>query len=139
MSTDHPLPDGLYAEWADRTWEATTVVRPPDSVRVYAETQADPQFTPTMTGRWARTLPRADVRLFRLATYCRWRGARFRVEGTTSTGELSLGYLGRSETEARQLGLTKAEPGVYVGSAPPSEVTDLRQERTDLTSEAPAT
>ena len=136
MSTQPPLPDGLYAEWAGRTWEATTVARPPESVKVLADTQVDPEFSQTLTGRWARTLPRSEVRLFRLATYCRWQDVRFRVEGTTSTGELRLGYLGRDETEARRLGLTRAQPGVYVGAAPRTAVTDLQQERIELTSGA---
>lgn len=126
-------PDGLYAQWQGRTWEAATTGRPPGSVKVFAEEQIDPEFTATLTGRWSRTLPRTQVQLFRLATYCRWRGAAFRVEGPTPSGDLRLGYLGRDETEARSLGLTKAGPGIYVGTAAPTEVTDLRQERSELT------
>jgi hypothetical protein len=135
--TPHPeeptRPDGLYVDWQGRTWEAATTGRPPGSVKVFADAQVDPEFTTTLTGRWARVLPRTQAQPYRLATYCRWRGAPFRVEGRTPSGALRLGYLGRDETEARTLGLTKAAPGVYVGTAAPTEVTDLRQERTELT------
>ncbi len=133
MSTETtPLPDGQYARWQERTWEASPVATPRGSVTLFSPTQADPEFRETPTERWARVLPQTDVELFRLATYCRWKGARFRVEGRTADGRLQLGYLGRSEDEATALGLTKAQPGVFVTTVPESEVTDLEQVRTPI-------
>ncbi|PZA19733.1 hypothetical protein DMO24_19175 [Modestobacter versicolor] len=129
---DPALPDGSWVEWKGRVYKGSIVVDPPASVRVFAPTPEDDQFTRSRSGGWTRVLPETEVVQFQLRTYCRWQGERFAVADRTPDGRLSLVWTGRDAGRAAQLGLQLLDKYTWGTTVPASEVTDLAQERHDV-------
>ena len=130
--TQHPASTDTWAEWQGRTFEAVPSARPPGSVKLFSPDRPDDRWTATRTGRWSRVVPAAEAELYRVRTTCRWQGEPFSVEGSTPGGRLQLTYLGRDHRRAETLGLTMAQPGVYVTTAAPDEVTSVEQVRSPV-------
>lgn len=125
-------PAVTYAVWRSQTFEATPSARPPGSVKLYSPDRPDEAWSATRTGRWSRVVPATEAELYRVRTTCQWQGEPFSVEGSTPGGRLQLTYLGRDHRRAEDLGLTMAEPGVYVTTAAPDEVTGPEQVRSPV-------
>jgi hypothetical protein len=125
----------MYAEWQGRTFSATDTVRPPRSVILWTEDPASTAagFTEATPGRFRRVVPESELTaLFELKTRCRWKGEPCRVIRRNENGSLQLEWERTDEELAKQLGFSSWERGIYVTAVPPSEVTDLRQERSEI-------
>ena len=120
--------DGRYVTWQGRTYRGS--VQTPGTVTLLSP---DPEegFDPRpLGGGFQRTVPAPEVAAWSLRTTCRWRGALFVVMAAVGE-ELTLRYAGGSTVEARELGLTELERGVFSVTVPRSAVTDLVQTRTE--------
>lgn len=120
---------GPLVKWQDVTWPADLI----DGGTVVLASAGEPPmggFTRTARGYWRREVPLDEVgEYYDLQLHGTWRGARFRiVHRWEQRGRMlaELFYIGRNALEAEALGLTKLDAGVYAGSAPISELTDVQ-------------
>jgi hypothetical protein len=121
---------GPLVKWQDVTWPADLL---PDSETVVLASAGQPPmegFERSPRGYWRREVPLAEVGdYYDLRLTGTWRGARFRiVHRWEQRGQIrvELFYIGRDAGQADALGLAKLDAGVYAGSAPISELTDVQ-------------
>jgi hypothetical protein len=121
---------GPLVKWQDVTWPADLL---PETKTVVLASAGEPPmggFTRTARGYWRREVPLDDVGdYYDLQLNGTWRGARFRiVHRWEQKGRMlaELFYVGRNALEAESLRLAKLDAGVYAGSAPISELTDVQ-------------
>jgi hypothetical protein len=121
---------GPLVKWQGVTWPADLL---PETKTVVLASAGEPPmggFTRSARGYWRREVPLDDVGdFYDLQLNGTWRGARFRiVHRWEQSGRMlaELFYVGRSAPEAEALGLAKLDAGVYAGSAPISELTDVQ-------------
>ena len=121
---------GPLVKWQDVTWPAD-LLHDGDTV-VLASAGEPPMggFERSARGYWRREVPLAEVGdYYDLRLTGTWRDARFRiVHRWEQSGQIrvELFYIGRDANEAESLGLAKLDAGVYAGSAPISEITDVQ-------------
>jgi hypothetical protein len=121
---------GPLVKWSDVTWPADLL---PDGETVVLASAGEPPmdgFERSPRGYWRCEVPLGEVGdYYDLHLTGTWRGARFRiVHRWEQNGQIraELFYIGRSADEAESLGLAKLDAGVYAGSAPISELTDVQ-------------
>jgi|SRR5215204_1375607 len=129
------LPGGTYAEWLGLTHPIGFVTRPPATVDLnWAGPMPTPEgFEEGKPGEYWKLVPKSELTaLFDLQTYCTWMGIRCRASKPQSDGTMHIEFQGGSQARAEELGFQWRERGVYYRTVPVSEVTDLRQERTEI-------
>jgi hypothetical protein len=126
------LPDGLYVQWRGRTRRAHEA-EPPAAVL----TQLDPgEQAPARYERdegWI-IVPESELdEMFRLRTYALWEGMRCPVYQWISPERIQLSTPLIGSKRATALGLVPTlERGIYAGEVALTDVTEVRQERTDI-------
>ena len=126
-------PDGMYAEWRGTVYRATDTVRPPRTVKLWQDRPTEGFEKVGGSGKFRRLVPESELTaLFELKTFGLWKGERCRVLTTQEDGSLHLAWTKSNQARAAELGFQSIERGVFETVVPRSEVTDLRQERTEI-------
>lgn len=121
---------GPLVKWSDITWPADLLT---DGQTVVLASAGQPPmggFERSARGYWRREVTVSEIGdYYDLQLYGTWRGARFRIVHRWEQNEqirAELFYVGRDADEAESLGLAKLDAGVYAGSAPISDITDVQ-------------
>jgi len=129
------LPDGTYAEWRGLTHPIAFVTTPPATVDLrWAGPMPPPEgFEEGKPGQYWKLVPKSELTaLFELRTFGMWKDERCLILARTQDQRLHLEWTGHNQSRATELGFSWIERGHFETVVPSSEVTDLRQERTEI-------
>lgn len=126
---------GLFAVCDGREYPAALTPDQREAILLVRGTDPPDGFEEFQPALYRKVVPRSRLTsLYRVYPACTYRGARFQVTEVVEDdgGRLRLRYLGGNERVAEDLCLEYAEPGVYLATAPSTEVEDLHEVRRDL-------